>query len=237
MLGKKPVSVEEVEKYELQLRLITFRRKLEIARLEEFDFEETFREFKRKTEKERTRAMDVIDSWMRSGKRVLVLSSPPGTGKTFAAALWLYCLWKRAWRKNLKWTFYFFQEKELFGASSLSEEERREIIQDARQATFLVVDDFGQVKPRGEYEEANMRLYYEDLIDWRRKLKKCEGTVPRLILTTNLEIERIKELPYLSNRFWSRIKGIAEYKRIGDRDYRELGFPDFLPSRVKIGKV
>ena len=231
-------EAKDVESYERQFRLPFFRRKLEIARLEKFDFERTFTEFKEKSGRSKTKAMEAISNWMRTGKRVLILSSPPGTGKTFAAALWLYCLWKKAWRENIgSWTFYFLQEKELFGPSALPEEERREIIQDGRTATFLVVDDFGQVLPRNSYEETSMRLYYEDLIDWRRKLQKRGGVVPRLILTTNLEIKEIKELPYLSERFWSRIKGVAEYKRILDKDYRELGLPDFLPSRVKVSNV
>jgi len=235
----KRVSPEEVQKYELQIRLVSFKTKLETARLEGFDFEKAYKIFKERVKK-KTEAMKAIEDWMRTDKRILILSSPPGTGKTFAAAFWLYRLWKKAWLKNYtKLTFFFIQEKELFGTATLSSEEREEAIQDARNAAFLVIDDFGQVKPRTETEKESMRVYYEDLVDWRRKLspQKFYNILPRMIITTNLTYKEIKALTYLSERFWSRMRAISSFKRIEDEDYRSYGFPDFIPSRVKISRI
>ncbi len=235
----KSVSPEEIKRYELQIRLASFRTKLEVARLKEFNFEEAYKNFKEKVGK-KTKAMEIIEEWMRTDKRVLILSSPPGMGKTFAAAFWLYRLWKKAWLKNYtKLTFFFIQEKELFGSTALSREEKEEAIQDARNAAFLVLDDFGQIQPRTDAEKEDMRVYYEDLIDWRRKIsqKKFNGMLPRMIITTNLTFQEFKALPYLSDRFWSRMKAISSFKRIEDDDYRNYGFPDFVPSRVKISRL
>jgi len=236
--GEK-MLVKEYRKYELEISFLSsFRLKLEVARLEEFDFERSYEEFKTKVKK-KTKAMKTIEDFMKTDKRVLILSSPPGTGKTFASAFWLYCLWKKAWVRNYhKLTFFFVQEKELFGPAMLSKEEREEAIQDARSATFLVVDDFGQVKPRSESEKESMRVYYEDLVDWRRRLyRKVHGLIPRMIITTNLTHKELTELPFLSDRFWSRLKAISVFKRINDEDYRNYGFPDFIPSRVKVGII
>jgi DNA replication protein DnaC len=239
MLKQVSPEPEEVRKFELQIRLAFFRTKLETARLEKFNFEEAYKTFREKVKK-KTEAMKAIEDWMRTDKRILILSSLPGAGKTFATAFWLYHLWKKAWLKNYtKLTFFFVQEKELFGPAVLPKEEREEAIQDARNAAFLVIDDFGQVKPRTEAEEESMRVYYEDLIDWRRKLsqKKFHGILPRMIITTNLTLQEFKALPYLSDRFWSRMRAISSFKRIEDEDYRSYGFPDFIPSRVKISRV
>jgi DNA replication protein DnaC len=226
--------LKEYREYELELKFCTsFRSKLEFARLQGFDFKKTYEEFKARTGREKTEAMKIIESFMKTDKRVLILSSPPGTGKTFASAFWLYVLWRKAWEKNYeKLNFFFIREVELFGFTALSKEEKDEVIQDTKDATFLVIDDFGQAIPRGEWEKGNMRVYYEDLITHRRGLKKVHGQIPRTIITTNLTYEELTKLPYLSERFWSRLKGISQFRRFEDEDYRVYGLPDFIPSPI-----
>ena len=132
---------------------------------------------------------------------------------------------------------FFVKETELFGKSQrrFNDDVRKEVMEYIKGASLLVIDDFGQAPLISENEVKEMRLFYEEVFDEIRKKKPVERLkVPRLILTTNLTRDETEKLPYFSERIFSRIESIASFVRFKDRDYRFLGFPDFLPSEPKL---
>ena len=232
----KPKTEKEIEMWEKQLKFIkVFRPMKERARIVKYDFEKYIKELKKRGIPE-PKAMKMVKKWSKTDKRILFLSSPPGTGKTFAAAFYLYQAWKRAWEQGYEnWSMFFVKERELFGPLKFKDDLREGIIECIRGAQLLVIDDFGQVTPTSESKIEEMRAFYESLFDERRIMKPVKGLKsPRLILTTNLTKEEVKKLPYLSKRVLSRVESISLFMRFEDRDYRSLGFPDFLPSEPKL---
>ncbi|SMO59811.1 DNA replication protein DnaC [Balnearium lithotrophicum] len=232
----KSRTEEEIEKWETQQKFIkTFRPMLEQARLTKFNFSKYIQKREAKNVPE-PKAMRIIREWSKTNKRILILSSPPGTGKTFASAFYLYCAWKTAFKHGFEnWSIFFVKEQELFGPLGFKGDLKEAVIEYLKSAQLLVVDDFGQVIPNDERKIEEMRIFYEGLFDKRRIMKPVEGLkVPRLILTTNLSREEIENLPYISRRVWSRISSITIFRQFTDRDYRKLGFPDFLPSEPKL---
>ena len=228
-------SAEAIRRYELEVRLNSeFKAKLEVARLEKFKFEKAYESFKKKTGKKKTKAMEIITQWMKTKIPILVLASPPGTGKTFAAAFWIYKLWKKALYKNYnKLTFFFVRERELFGSDALPYEEREEAKNCARSSFFLVIDDFGQVLTKAEGKEwREIVMYYESLIDSRISIPVTDGIMPRTIMTTNLTAEDLGALLKQSKRLKDRWKYVA-FKWFTDISYRKIGIFPFSPSKVK----
>jgi len=232
----KKRSEEEIARWEMELKFIkVFRPMKERARLMKYDFEKYVREG-RKRGISTTEAMKIIKQWSKTDKRILFLSSPPGTGKTFASAFYLYRAWETAWKHGFdSWSMFFVKEQELFGPFSFKDDVKEAVIEYVKGAQILVIDDFGQIIPKDEKRIEEMRTFYEGLFDERRIMKPVEGLkVPRLILTTNLTREEVKKLPYLSERILSRVDSISLFMRFEDRDYRSLGLPDFLPSEPKL---
>jgi DNA replication protein DnaC len=170
--------------------------------------------------------MEIIRAFNRSDKRILYLYGKPGCGKTFSSAYYLYRMWKKAWKENKKWNFFFVKESELFGVSKLSQVQREVAVSLALNSLFVVVDDVGQVTE--ERELAAIRQFYEMLFESRRKMKIIDGTVPKLILTSNLPFD---EIPF-SDRAKSRFSGVGIVEEIADVDFRKFGLPDFVPSPV-----
>ncbi len=143
-----------------------------------------------------TDAVQKAMAWDYSARNVAVLSGPPGTGKTVAAATWML---------HTTWDMQFVRSA-TFAASSRYDQETRERW---FGATGLVLDDLG-----AEYLDGKGSF----MVDLDELIDTYYGNRRPLIITTNLTADEFKKR--YGSRVEDRIRECAQWITVAGASMR-----------------
>ena len=151
-----------------------------------------------------TEAVRAATSWHKSMKPYLVLSGPPGVGKTVAAALWLKELTVGMTLQKMKRRWVFSNELNRSNVYS------GDALTDICTVLALVLDDVGsEYRDKGGLFESTINHVFES-----------RSSLPhRTIITTNLPLREFSSR--VGERAWSRIRGYGDFVRLTGDDMRQ----------------
>lgn len=153
-----------------------------------------------------------ISLWLKNPQHTLLISGPPGTGKTYLCAAIINDLWGDK-------DFRYFRDSSLYRAVLKAIDKGwngSQEIKNLCSSKYLIIDDFGE-GANSDYKKQCI----EELVDYRYSSGKKSGTV----ITTNLSSERIyyEYSARVHDRLFSVENTVVLLDGPSFRTYKEVG--------------